>query len=87
LKTKTWENEKKVKTIQILSNLDIEFFLSSFPYNNKGCKVINSNGSVGFIKLLDALNGSYNIYDRETIALIASYNSISQVINNNWIVE
>lgn len=84
---KEWENEKKVKTIKLLTNLNIDFFLFSFPYNNKGCKVVNSKGDQGFIKLIDALNCSYKIYDRETVNLIACYDSIAQLINDNWVIE
>lgn len=87
MKSKKWSTEQNNRTKDILTRKDVVAFTVDWSGNNKGCNMNHLDGRYGYIKLNDALNNTYPIYDFETDKLQKTYNSIDEVISDGWKVS
>lgn len=86
--TKTeWRQDQKKLTRDILERVDIVAFSFDLSGKNKGCTLDHLDGRYGYITLNDALGGDWRVFDYTTDELIASYDSITAVINGGWKVS
>jgi len=82
-----WRDDQKKLTKKILERVDIVAFTVDCSGINKGCTLNHLDGSYGYIKLKDALNYKWDIYEYETDKLIGSYVSIEDLIEQGWKVS
>ncbi len=82
-----WRSDQKAKTREILQQIDFIAFTFDISGHNKGCTLDHLNGDYGYIKLKDAINDDWNIYDYETDKLIETFNSIEDIIAGGWKVS
>ncbi len=87
MSNKKWSKEQNDRTRDILDRLDVVAFSFDASGINKGCNVINDEGKYGYVKLMDALNYLYPIYDYESDQLIKDYDSIDDLIKDGWKVS
>ncbi|MGD1823535.1 MAG: hypothetical protein ACPKM0_12345 [Pleomorphochaeta sp.] len=87
MKQKEWSKDQKLKTKRIIDELDVIAFCFDLSGKNKGCNLDHIDGSYGYIKLMDAANYKYPIYDYETDELLATYESLDDLVNNGWKVS
>ena len=82
-----WRKDQKELTMDILERVDPVAFLFDISGINKGCTLDHLDGSYGYITLHDALRGDWRVFDYETDELLATYASISAVIEGGWKVS
>ena len=87
MENKEWSEDQKELTRDVLERIDVVAFSFDISGINKGCTLNHLSGRYGYIKLPDALNDTYPIYDYETDELLGSYDSIDAVINGGWKVS
>jgi hypothetical protein len=84
---KEWREDQKNLTREILEQVDVVAFSFSLSGKNKGCTLDSLTGSYGYIKLQDALDENWRIYDYTSDKLLGTYGSIDSLIENGWKVS
>ncbi|MDA3940386.1 MAG: DUF6508 domain-containing protein [Spirochaetia bacterium] len=84
---KEWRKDQKALTREILERIDIAAFSFAVSGRNKGCTLDSLNGSFGYVKLQDALDENWKIYDFTTDKLLGAYGSIDNLIENGVYTE
>ena len=84
---KEWREDQKALTRQILDRIDIAAFSFAVSGKNKGCTLDSLNGSYGYVKLQDALDENWSVYDYATDELLGEYESIDNLITGGWKVS
>jgi hypothetical protein len=79
---KEWREDQKNLTRQILERIDIAAFSFSVSGANKGCTLDSITGSYGYIKLQDALDENWRIYDYSSDKLLGFYETIDNLIED-----
>ena len=77
----------KTLTRQILERIDIAAFSFSVSGKNKGCTLDSLTGSYGYVKLQDALDENWKVYNFKTDELLGAYESIDNLIKDRWKVS
>lgn len=82
-----WNEEDKEMTREILEGIEIVAFpLDSFG-KKKECPLMHLDRRNGYIRLADATNGIWRIFNRDTDEMIRTYDSISAIIDDGWKVD
>ena len=84
---KEWREDQKALTRQILERIDIAAFSFSVSGKNKGCTLDSLTGSYGYVKLQDALDENWKVYNFKTDELLGAYESIDNLIAGGWKVS
>ena len=84
---KEWREDQKNLTRQILERIDIAAFPFAVSGKNKGCTLDNLTGSFGYVKLQDALDKTWKVYDYKTDKLLGAYETIDNLIAGGWKVS
>ena len=84
---KEWREDQKALTRQILERIDIAAFSFAVSGKNKGCTLDNLTGSFGYVKLQDALDENWKVYDYKTDKLLEAYETIDNLIAGGWKVS
>ena len=82
--------DQRVLTEDILRRVDMVAFLISIPkMENKGCLMqdINNPSLFGYITVSDAMGYIYKIYNYETDELVATFDSINELLDAGWKVS
>jgi hypothetical protein len=84
---KEWTKDQKNLTREILEQVDVAAFSFSLSGENKGCTLDSLTGSFGYIKLQDALDENWKIYDYTSDKILGTYKSIDSLIEDGWKVS
>ena len=84
---KEWREDQKTLTRPILERIDIAAFSFAVSGKNKGCTLDSLAGSYGYVKLQDALDENWRVYDFTTDDLLGAYELIDNLIENCWKVS
>ena len=84
---KEWREDQKTLTRQILERIDIAAFSFAVSGRNKGCTLDSLSGSYGYVKLQDALDENWKVYNYKTDELLGAYGSIDNLIAGGWKVS
>ena len=74
-------------TRDILGRVDVPAFSIDLSGRNKGCNMVHTDGSEGYITLMDALSNRWRVYDMETDELHGEFKSIEEVLDCGWKVS
>jgi len=84
---KEWREDQTILTKEILERIDIAAFSFALSGKNKGCTLDNLTGSFGYVKLQDALDENWKVYDYKTDKLLEAYETIDNLIAGGWKVS
>lgn len=85
--TNSWPDHAIDYTRKVLRDVEVVPFSIQLGMPNKGCMMQHFTKPFGYIKMEDALNNIYPIYDYDSDELLDSCNSIDEVINAGWKVS
>lgn len=84
---KTWSNDQRELTRDILSRVDVVAFSVSLIGKNKGCYLDHLDGRFAYSTIGDALSYRYRVFNYETDELEGEYETIEALIEAGWKVS
>ena len=81
-----WGEHQNEYTKKIFTHVEDNLapFLIQMGRPNKGCGLDHISGRYGYVTFDDAMAKNWNVYDYDTDELLGSYDSIDDLINDDW---
>lgn len=81
-----WSADCKMRTFEVLGNIDFDVFSNFNLEKCKGCTMKSLDKKCGYVTKNDALNHDWKIFDSDDDHLLNSFHSLNALVEAGWVV-